>query len=176
MRYRIYKLASYFTCPNFINGNEQFSRILNDERYKRQCMSSQKREARKIFWGSPAVAAAAGRERSRRRLDEPAVRPGPAPRPRGAGRLAGRRPRRRAPPPRAAAHGVSAPPLLAAAPRRATAARGARLPDRDVLLGHGEDDTDDAGRRLFALASRVPIGAADRYAVLSAPSAVDAST
>jgi Lon protease-like protein len=56
---------------------------------------------------------------------------------------------------------------------RIAEARGARLPDRDVLLGHGEDDTDDAGRRLFALASRIPIGTADRYAVLSAPSAVD---
>ena len=56
---------------------------------------------------------------------------------------------------------------------RIAEARGARLPDRDVLLGHGEDETDDAGRRLFALASRVPIGTADRYAVLSAPSAVD---
>jgi Lon protease-like protein len=56
---------------------------------------------------------------------------------------------------------------------RIAEARGARLPDRDVLLGHGEDDTDDAGQRLFALASRIPIGTADRYAVLSAPSAVD---
>jgi hypothetical protein len=55
---------------------------------------------------------------------------------------------------------------------RIAEARGARLPDRDVLLGHGEDDADDAGRRLFALASRIPIGTADRHAVLSAPSAV----
>ena len=54
---------------------------------------------------------------------------------------------------------------------RIAEARGARLPDRDVLVGDGEDETDDAGRRLFALASRVPIGTADRYAVLSAPSA-----
>jgi uncharacterized protein len=56
---------------------------------------------------------------------------------------------------------------------RIAEARGARLPDRDVLLGRGVGDTDDAGRRLFALASRVPIGTADRYAVLSAPSAAD---
>jgi Lon protease-like protein len=56
---------------------------------------------------------------------------------------------------------------------RIAEARGARLPDRDVLLGRGLGDTDDAGRRLFALASRVPIGTADRYAVLSAPSAAD---
>jgi uncharacterized protein len=56
---------------------------------------------------------------------------------------------------------------------RIAEARGAGLPDRDVLLGSGEDDTDDAGQRLFALASRIPIGTADRYAVLSAPSAAD---
>ena len=51
--------------------------------------------------------------------------------------------------------------------------RGAQLPDRDVLLGYGEADADDAGQRLFALASRIPIGTADRYSVLSAPSAAD---
>ncbi len=56
---------------------------------------------------------------------------------------------------------------------RVAQARGASLPDRDVLLGHGEGDTNDAGQRLFALASRIPIGTADRYAVLSAPSAPD---
>ena len=48
--------------------------------------------------------------------------------------------------------------------------RSARLPERDVLLGDGGGD---AGQRLFALASRIPIGAADRYNVLSAPSAAD---
>jgi Lon protease-like protein len=54
-------------------------------------------------------------------------------------------------------------------------ARGARLPDRAVLLGTVDiDDSDfDAGKRLYALASRLPIGAADRYAVLAAPSAAD---
>src|ERR1700747_419794 len=36
---------------------------------------------------------------------------------------------------------------------RIAEARGARLPDRDELLGRGEDDTDDAGQRMFALAS-----------------------
>jgi uncharacterized protein len=56
---------------------------------------------------------------------------------------------------------------------RIAEARGARLPDRDVLLGDGEDDAGDAGQRLFALASRIPIGTADRYTVLSAPSAAD---
>jgi Lon protease-like protein len=53
---------------------------------------------------------------------------------------------------------------------RIAEARGAELPDRDVLLGSGEAD---AGQRLFELASRIPIGAADRYAVLSAPSAAE---
>jgi hypothetical protein len=51
---------------------------------------------------------------------------------------------------------------------RIAEARDARLPERDALLGPRESD---AGRRLFALASRVPIGTADRYTVLSAPSA-----
>ncbi|BBX98437.1 LON peptidase substrate-binding domain-containing protein [Mycobacterium lacus] len=53
---------------------------------------------------------------------------------------------------------------------RIATARGARLPDRDAVLGHRDAD---AGQRLYALASRVPIGAADRYAVLAAPSAAD---
>ena len=54
-----------------------------------------------------------------------------------------------------------------------TAARGTQLPGRDVLLGIGRADARDAGERLYALASRVPIGTADRYSVLSAPSAAD---
>ncbi|MBS4728462.1 LON peptidase substrate-binding domain-containing protein [Mycobacterium sp. SM1] len=53
---------------------------------------------------------------------------------------------------------------------RIAAARGAVLPGRDVLLGGGDAEV-DAGARLYALASRIPIGPADRYAVLSAPSA-----
>jgi Lon protease-like protein len=56
---------------------------------------------------------------------------------------------------------------------RIAQARGVVLPDRDVLLGYGEADADDAGQRLFTLASRIPLGAADRYSVLSAPSAAD---
>jgi len=56
---------------------------------------------------------------------------------------------------------------------RIAEARGAALPGRDVLLGYDEAGADDAGRRLFALASRIPIGTADRYTVLSAPSAAD---
>jgi len=54
---------------------------------------------------------------------------------------------------------------------RVAAARGAVLPGRDVLLGRPDAHPGDAGNRLYALASRVPIGAADRYLVLSAPSA-----
>jgi Lon protease-like protein len=54
---------------------------------------------------------------------------------------------------------------------RIAAARGAALPAHEVLLGGGSGAAADAGARLYALASRVPIGPADRYAVLSAPSA-----
>jgi uncharacterized protein len=53
-------------------------------------------------------------------------------------------------------------------------ARGVPLPDRVTLLG-GEKAGPDftAGQRLFALAARIPIGTADQYTVLSAPSAAD---
>lgn len=54
---------------------------------------------------------------------------------------------------------------------RIAEARDAVLPDREVLLGH--DEGGDRGQRLFALASRIPIGTADRYSVLAAPSAAD---
>lgn len=53
---------------------------------------------------------------------------------------------------------------------RIAAARQAQLPPRSELLGEPEPG-DDAGKRLYALASRVPMGQADRYAVLAAPSA-----
>jgi uncharacterized protein len=53
---------------------------------------------------------------------------------------------------------------------RIASARDFALPDRDVVLGAVVDIV-DPGMRLFALASRVPIGAADRYSVLAAPSA-----
>jgi len=52
---------------------------------------------------------------------------------------------------------------------RIAQARDLRLPSREVILGH--DPADPAGKRLFALASRIPIGTADRYSVLSAPTA-----
>lgn len=54
---------------------------------------------------------------------------------------------------------------------RVAAARGAVLPGREVLLGDPDAHPGDPGKRLYALASRVPIGAADRYSVLAAPSA-----
>jgi uncharacterized protein len=51
---------------------------------------------------------------------------------------------------------------------RVAAARDARPPLRDEVLG--SERPDDTGKRLYALASRLPLGPADRYAVLSAPS------
>jgi Lon protease-like protein len=53
---------------------------------------------------------------------------------------------------------------------RIAASRKAQLPSRRELLGEPEPG-DDAGKRLYALASRVPMGQADRYTVLAAPSA-----
>jgi uncharacterized protein len=55
---------------------------------------------------------------------------------------------------------------------RIAAARSVVLPDRAVVLG-SDADTVDPGLRLYALASRVPIGPADRYSVLAAPSAAE---
>ncbi len=54
---------------------------------------------------------------------------------------------------------------------RIAQARDIKLAGREVILGH--DRADPAGKRLFALASRIPIGTADRYSVLSAPTAAD---
>ena len=51
-------------------------------------------------------------------------------------------------------------------------ARGGQLPPRDLLFA-AVAMADRPGQRLFALASRVPMGQADRYAVLAAPSAAD---
>jgi uncharacterized protein len=50
------------------------------------------------------------------------------------------------------------------------AARGAQLPARDVLFADVVP-ADEPGKRLYALASLVPMGPADRYSVLAAPSA-----
>src|SRR5581483_739679 len=55
---------------------------------------------------------------------------------------------------------------------RIAAARNFSLPDRAVVLG-ADTDTADPGTRLYTLASRIPIGAADRYSVLAAPSAAE---
>ncbi len=55
---------------------------------------------------------------------------------------------------------------------RIAEARNFSLPDRDVVLGNTPDAV-DPGARLYGLASRVPIGAADRYSVLAAPSAAE---
>ncbi|WP_299557031.1 LON peptidase substrate-binding domain-containing protein [uncultured Mycolicibacterium sp.] len=51
---------------------------------------------------------------------------------------------------------------------RIAAARGAEPFGRSVLAG--TDVVDDVGVRLYELAARVPMGQADRYAVLAAPS------
>ena len=51
-------------------------------------------------------------------------------------------------------------------------ARDFPVPDREEVLG-ARTDTDDPGERLYALASRIPIGPADRYSVLAAPTAAD---
>jgi Lon protease-like protein len=51
---------------------------------------------------------------------------------------------------------------------RIAAARGAQVDPRDIIAG--ADESGDPAMWLYALASRVPMGQADRYAVLSAPS------
>lgn len=51
---------------------------------------------------------------------------------------------------------------------RVAGARGALPPDRSTILGPEEPDL---ATRLYRLASRVPMGQADKYAVLAAPSA-----
>jgi uncharacterized protein len=57
---------------------------------------------------------------------------------------------------------------------RIAEARGAQLAGRDVVLGYAPGDGQArADEALYILASRLPIGSADRYSVLSAPSAAD---
>lgn len=53
---------------------------------------------------------------------------------------------------------------------RIASSQSAQLPPRQQLLGEPEPG-DDAGKRLYALAARAPMGQADRYSVLAAPSA-----
>lgn len=55
---------------------------------------------------------------------------------------------------------------------RIASAQEAQLPPRSELLGEPEPG-EGAGARLYALAARIPMGQADRYAVLAAPSAAD---
>jgi len=54
---------------------------------------------------------------------------------------------------------------------RIARARGAEVDPRDIVVG--ADESGDAAMWLYALASRVPMGQADRYAVLSAPSVAE---
>jgi Lon protease-like protein len=51
---------------------------------------------------------------------------------------------------------------------RIAAARGAEINGRDIVVG--ADASGDVAMWLYALASRLPMGQADRYAVLAAPS------
>lgn len=55
--------------------------------------------------------------------------------------------------------------------QRVVSARGSRLPEREQVFGGLP--VDDVGKRLYSLAARVPIGPADRHAMLAAPSAAD---
>lgn len=52
---------------------------------------------------------------------------------------------------------------------RIAAARGAEVSGRQVVAG--ADESGDAGKWLYALAARLPMGQADRYAILAAPTA-----
>ena len=57
---------------------------------------------------------------------------------------------------------------------RVIAARGGRL--RSDALAVDEEIADDPSRHIYALASRVPMGQADRYAVLAAPTLAERVT
>lgn len=54
---------------------------------------------------------------------------------------------------------------------RIAAARGAEVNARDIVLG--ADDSGDAALWLYALTARLPMGQADRYAVLAAPTVAE---
>lgn len=54
---------------------------------------------------------------------------------------------------------------------RIATARGAQVNARDIV--HGADDSGDAAMWLYALTARLPMGQADRYSVLAAPTAAD---
>lgn len=57
---------------------------------------------------------------------------------------------------------------------RIAAARGRQVHGRDIVLG--ADDSGDPGMWLYALTSRLPMGQADRFAVLAAPTAAERLT
>lgn len=54
---------------------------------------------------------------------------------------------------------------------RIATARGAQVNARDIV--HGADDSGDPAQWLYALTARLPMGQADRYAILAAPSVAD---
>ena len=54
---------------------------------------------------------------------------------------------------------------------RIATARGAQVNARDIV--HGADESGQAAMWLYALTSRLPMGQADRYSVLAAPSAAE---
>ncbi|WNG88276.1 LON peptidase substrate-binding domain-containing protein [Mycobacterium sp. ITM-2016-00317] len=54
---------------------------------------------------------------------------------------------------------------------RIAVARGAQVNARDIVAG--ADESGDAAKWLYALTARLPMGQADRYAVLAAPTAAD---
>jgi uncharacterized protein len=54
---------------------------------------------------------------------------------------------------------------------RIAAARGGEVNGRDIVAG--AEASGDTGKWLYALASRLPMGQADRYAVLSAPTVAE---
>lgn len=56
---------------------------------------------------------------------------------------------------------------------RIASARDLQLPSREEVFGADVDRIFDPGERLYALASRIPIGPADRYSVLAAPTAAE---
>lgn len=54
---------------------------------------------------------------------------------------------------------------------RIATARGAQVNARDIV--HGADESGDPAQWLYALTARLPMGQADRYAILAAPSVAD---
>lgn len=57
---------------------------------------------------------------------------------------------------------------------RIATARGAQVNARDIV--HGADESGDPARWLYALTARLPMGQADRYAILAAPSVAERVT